>query len=436
MSIQKLTMLQEKPVGYTYSDKPVFPIGPSLYFQSKYSCNPPILSLSNGSQSNFTLQPSRDDVYCIHDIVLRWTTTNVSATETCKVYNPFALLSSVKMLINNVEVSYLRDQFEIMSAVSRWLKSNNESTIYNALAKIRNNTAKNFTADEFTASSTTYHQLPLFVIFPELEGIVVNLSGLQRLDFQFVFQSNANSPAINNLFCQSNTTSNAYDSDLTYSNIECEVKYTRHTDARAWKPLGNYLMNTRKYLTKQISNIAWNVVGTNNFTINLSNDWAKTNRIEQVSVFFYDVAGNSAYNSASACKFLSGAKYASFIVRSRSNVVLDLQQVVKDSHNRKEYEMQVYKNRNGVEEPLELLNETTDLGKFFIVDTLTIDLSNVIEDDQGPSEGLSGRSNDSNDIEIQFFCASAISANVNAYCVLHTSEISVLDSKGGVKKIQ
>jgi hypothetical protein len=437
MSVQKLVMKNEKPIGYTYADEPIYAIGPSIYFQSKYSCSPSVLSLSNGSTTSWVLQPARDDRYIIRDAVLRYSCTNASATETCRFYNPFLMLSQVKLLINNVEVVYYQTHIEIMSAVARQLKKYPADQVYNILASFRNNTTTSFTPDQYTAASTTNHQLPLKLLFPDLEGLIVNLSGTARIEVQFTFASNSNSAPLNNMFCQSNTTSNAYDGDLTYSNLEVDVKYVRPTDARAYASLGNYIMPTRKFLVKRLDNIAWNVVGTNNFTINLSNDFAKSNMIEQLSVFFYDVAGNSAYNSAAACRYYGGVKYASFVMRSRSNIVLDLKDVVRDEHNRKEYEMMVYKNRNGVDEPLELLNETTLLGQYLIPDTLTVDLSNVIEDDQSPSQGYSGRNNNENDVEVTFTCASAISANVIAFCVLHTCEIAVIDSKtGSVKKIQ
>jgi hypothetical protein len=433
MSVEKLVSQKVVPAGSTFDESQLYIVNPSSYYESKFSASPPVLTLSNGGTTIWEHTYARNEAFTVHDMVLQWTSTNTSATEGCKFYNPFALLRSFKMLINNQEVAYFQDVFQILEQVSNHLKKYPEEEVYQMLARLRNETEATFNGEEYPTSGTSYHQLPLFWLVPELKKHLANISGVTKVQFDIAFQSNTNS-LLNNQFCQSTTTVNSYDTNLTYSGIEVKILYNKHTDARMLKMPVNPLMVQDRYITKLIPNISWTNLGTDRQTINLYNDFSRTRRCVGLSVFLWDVAGNSAYNSAEACKYKSGPEFIAYEIKSGSDVLVDLKEPTKDLHARKRYALDTWKNRNGCAMPLEILNKTTDLADYYIHNSY-FDLSHVIEDDQSKSTSISGKSNFDNDWEIQLICASSLSANVNMYVVLHHVEISQIDKAGTVKKL-
>lgn len=432
MSVQKLLSQNVASVGSSYDNKDYYLVGPSLYYSSVFSSQPNILALSQGNVINHVqdfVEP-----WEIRGLKLQYDAVN-SSTDSAIFKNAWTRINYAKCFANNQEVQHIQDLYQIREAVSTFLEGIPQAEIYTELAKHRNETTATNAGEQYTASSTTFHQIDMLVLFPWLRGIITNISGLNKLSFEIGFNPNSSTPAINNLFVQSSTTNNAYSSNLTLSNIQMKFDYVKHTDSRMLKQMPNTVMYVCKQMSKIYPNKSWTNIGTDGLTINLFNDFSPVGRCVALSTLFYNNTANSAYNSADSCKFRSGPAIAGFTIKRGSEILVDYQGA-KNLHNRQEYFLNSRKWRNGTDLPLEVLNDASDLFEYY--QSFKFDLTNIIETSAtDPETALSGRPNNTNDYEINLTCASSISANVNIIAVLHYLEIFQLDPKSGsLRKLQ
>jgi hypothetical protein len=432
MSVQKLINANEKVTSYTYADEPIYLLpstNVSDYKESRHSFNPP--SGGEGLQTQLEIFFQKNEFNNVRGMITNFNVINSSATEQPIFYNKYLVLRSARMTVNSQELSFLQDQHQIMRKVSSFMSKYPEQDIYTGLAQHRNEITKTFNGDAFTVSTTTRHSIDLFVLFPELKSFTTQYSGISRIFIELAFQANNNS-LLNNMFCRSNTTNNAYGTNISFSNIECVLKYTKHYDAKLFKMISPPMMIVEKSLTKQLPSQSWNSVGVDNFSVNLFNDFFKQARCTGLSIYFFDVAGNSAYNSSNSAKFVSGPEYYSYVIRKGSDILVDHSKPIEDLTLRRQYFLNNWKDTYANEMPLELLNKSTPLADYYIQHSLP--LVTTINDSYSPSVNISGRSNTSNDYEILFTCAQAISANVNIFYILNYIELSQVDPASGLLK--
>lgn len=424
MSTTTLINQNVKPVAYDYNSTPIHVISTANYEEKTFSTTPPTLQLSQGSNTSIEMTWSSDDIYIIEKIFLEWVATNADATNAPTFKNAFQTLSSFKCWVNGSEKVYLQDQQQIQAKVCHYLEQFERP--YNQMCDIRDEVGQTLAGETIPVSGTKNFELNLFWLVPELKKMVVNGSGIYKVKFDIVFSQNTNSPVTNGYFVTSNTTSNAYSTNLTYSQIQIRQCLTRHTDARMYKTLQPSSMVCNKFDTVMRAGISWNVPTTDQVTINLSNDLTKRDRILGLRCWLFNNSGSTAYNSASNCKMFSGPSVIAYKVKSRSNIILDHSHPTNDLTHRRRYYQEYIKKRYQQDVPIELLNDSTDLGKFYMMQTY-IDLSNVENDEDAISYG--GRGNQVNDIEITFYCASALSTNCNLYVMPEYQEIAYIDSK-------
>jgi hypothetical protein len=223
-----------KPIGYDYNSTPVHVVGTSNYEQKTFSCTPPTLSLAQGSNTSIELTWASDDVYMVEDLVLEWVATNSDPTNAPTFKNLFQTLASVKLIINGNEASYIMDQYQIQAKVSLFLSQYAENP-YNKLVECRQENGTTLNGDSIAVSSTQNFAIPLMWLFPELKNFTVNASGIYKIKFDVSFQNNQGSTSTNGYFVVSNTTGNAYSTNLVYSQIQLRVNLTRHSDPRMYK---------------------------------------------------------------------------------------------------------------------------------------------------------------------------------------------------------
>lgn len=423
MSTQTLVNSGAKPVAYDFNGLPVHVVGFTNYEEKTFQCTPPTLNLSQGSTTQIALTWSSDDVYVIEDFVLEWIASNASATEAPRFLNTFQTLSSLKVLINGNQEAFYMDQQQIQAGISLYLSKFEKP--YNEINKARQETGVTLVGDQVAVSSTQAFSLPLGWLVPELRKMVVNLDNIYKVEFQITFQQNTQAPSTNSYFVKSNTTSNAYSTNLTYSNILIRQIITRHSDRRMYaKPQPQALICSS--FDTVFRNVAWNTINTDRILLNLANDFTKRDRILGLYVWGFDVAGATAYNNANSGVMFSGPAHFGYQVKSRSNINVDHLDAVGDLQKRRRYMDEYFMKRFGHNVDMEVTTLSTNLGKHHIFGTY-IDLSNVYNDEDAVS--FSGRNNNQNDIEIILSCASAVSANCNIYIMPEYQNLWYVDAK-------
>jgi hypothetical protein len=424
MSTQVLIANGAKPAAYTYDGSQIHLVSTSNYEEKTFQCTPPLLQLSQGSTTQISLTWSSDERYVLEDLNLEWTATNSSGTDAPRFFNTFQTLSSLKVLINGVQSSFLMDQQQIQAAVSLYLSQ--FPLPYNEINKARTSEVGNtLNGEQITVSSTRDFCLPLFWLVPELKKMVVNLSGIYKLEFQITFQQNTNSATTNGYFVQSNTTSNAYSSNITYSGIQVRQCLTRHSDPRMYMVPNPNAMVCSQFDTV-LRSVSWTNVNSDKILLNLSNDLTRRNRICGLSIWGFDMTSIAGYNDVDCGKMFSGPSYFGYLIKSRSNILVDHSNAIGDLPKRRRYTDEYFKKRFGHNADMELIANSSNLGKYYIFSTY-IDLSNIYNDDDAVS--LSGRDNFQNDIEIQLICASSVSASCNIYIMPEYQSLYYVDPK-------
>ena len=287
-----------------------------------------------------------------------------------------------------------------------------------------------------TTNGVQYFTIPMTVLFPFLKGFVINKQVLQ-LDFEVVFARNSQS-LVNSGYILSNTTSNAYDSNISYNNIRMNLLLTNQLDARLYKNVFTNSLLLSKWETKVFTQ-SWNTVtngqgggnGTigDNLQLDLSNVWGKHTKILGVLVFIQE-ASVPAFNDASACKFYSGASYIGFNVLSNSTLITNLNTTPDLKVQRLRYALDFNMRRYGKELPLALYDPANDINKIYSPETY-IDLANVKVDEK-EEYPVAGISNFVKDIEIDLFCTGSVNASCNIYCMLNYVELGTFDSNNNV----
>jgi len=431
-----------KPSWENYLGQNIFVVGKSQYEEKSYQFTVPSINNPAGNQTRISLQfPNTMNNYRIDDLYMTWQAVNTSTTLSPTWRNVFLLFDTVKLLLNQVETHYLMDRYQIMSAVQDYLRNYNESEYWNQLSKFRYEvgSAKTCNGESIPLAAGTpvvngiqYFTLPLTVLFPYLKGMIINRM-ISQIDVEIVFARNSQS-LVNAQYILSNTTSNAYDSNISYNNIRMNLLLTNQTDLRLYKNVYPNTLLLSKWETKVFTQSWTNVVNSNattgdNLQLDLSSVWGKHTKIIGVLVFIQQ-ASIPAYNNTNACKFFSGASYIGFNVLSNSTVITNLNTTPDLQVQRLRYALEFNKRRYGKELPLALFDPANDINKIYSFETY-IDLENikVDENDEYPVGGIS---NYVKDIEIALFCTGSINASANIYCMLNYVELGTFDSSNNV----
>lgn len=408
-----------KPFGRTYDGENIYLLeSVSKYEESSPSFSPPTIASPAGQSTRIEVLHASDDRYRITGLYLQWLATNSSATEAPTWKNPFLTLERIKCLINKVTVCEYSNQAQILAQVSDFFKNYSKDDLYVALQKSRTETGDTLNGEQVGTSSTKDFSLDLFVLFPWLSGYIPH-DIIDRLEFEVVFANNTSSVS-NGSFVISNTTSNAYGSNLTYGNIRLKQCFVRHTDPVLYRSPAPVALLVPKWDLKKFDAQSWTSTTADYLNVDINQSFGRHKKCVGMSVFIQSPAMITAYNDTDCCLFYSGSTYIGFKVVSRSKTIVDLAGSSK-LHERKRYAIDTTKNRYGTTLPNEVLALSTNLGKLYMFETY-IDFANFKVDynDEYP---ISGINNYEKDIEVVLTCESSINASCTVYCLLHYLEL-------------
>lgn len=415
--------------GTTTDGSAIVVQAPSLLWRTCYPSTPSSVSISVNPFTSWVWMPSAQDFSIVNDIVLTTTAITTDGTNLFTFYSPFKLLDSVKLYVNGSVISWLQDGYHVDCAANTYFR---ERVLSDELLEEQQSVINNlstFSGDQITTTGTQI-RFSMFKLFPFLKDMILNVSGIRRLQFDVTFASNKNSLA-NTQIGKSSTTSNAYNASISYTNLQFETFYYQASSADLIQPIPKMLMRTSNYYTFQSPNVSWTNVGTDNYLLQLNTAYPNIPKLAQgVHVFLYDnVNSGGAYNASTASQFSSGASVFSYHIRYQGSTLFD---TTTDLTGRRNYESLVYKSRNIRQSkmPHNLIANSDLMGKYFVHQTF-IDLSCVSNDEGDQTEVLSGRPTTTNEITIQFFCASSVSANCTLYFVMQYDKVYAIDGKSG-----
>lgn len=433
MSTKTLAITAVKPIGVTYEQFPIFQVnaGPdgTRYEEFQVNANTTLLSPPYQSICRVDLQYNYNDVYEIEEQYLSIDVINGSATDAPTFKNAYGLFSSVRVLINGVEVEKIGSYPEILCRISNYFREHSENLDI-ALARIRNDTAYTFTGDSIAVSATTNLLIPLTPLFPWLRNLVIGGSAMiSKIQYEFTFQPNLGSAAGNGLFVTSGSANNAYSTNLSFSNIKIWQSIVRPdpTSKKILLARMGPLRIFKKCHEGKIKTISFTNVDTDMTTFSLKTDWATHSNVRGLYIFLESPALRTTFNDADNCKLFSGASFIGYKIRYNGTEVLNHSQSANHLKLRKNYSMDVQKNLWARNLPLEVLNHTTGLADYYYIETY-IDLQNIQVYDLHEMV-IGGISTDLN-LQIDVFCAQSINASTNIYAMLEYVEEIVTDGKG------
>jgi len=392
----------------------------------------PLISNPAGNNTRVELTWSTQELYKIDGLFMEWEIANSSATEAPTFMHCFAsYFQDMKCLINNNEVLFHKDRFSLKCAFENSLRLYDESQIYQRLQSTRTELGKTLVGETVPVSSSLFVSTDLFMVYPFLKGFIPNLGGIQRLTFEINFSYNSSS-LLNGTFVKSNTTSNAYGSNLTYKSIRVRQCQSKHTDARMFKNVFpvNYLLD--KFETKVYSMDF--TVGVAPLNVDLNLAFSKHKKIVGLYVFGQRPSDISAYNDSDAGKYFSGSTYFTYRILSKSKEILKHDSITENKKDRVRYALEAQRKRWGCELPFEVLTLSTDLGRIYITETF-IDLTGLYVDKVDEFIVAGYDNSVERDIEIELNPAQTVGANTNVYVVAQYEEIMQIDPKSGFVKI-
>lgn len=434
MSTKTLAITGAKPYGLTYDQYPIYRINAgqgTKYEEVITTASTPSLSPPYASVLRVDIDYNFDDFVQINEHYLDWNAVNSSATEAPTFKNAYALISSIKVLFNNVVVDECKNADEIFCRVSNYLREHADN-VSQAIAYFRNDTTPTYTGDSFPVSSTTNFQLPLSVLLPWLKGFVIGGSAqVRKLQYEITFQQNYSSITGNGAFVVSNTTSNAYSTNLSYTNISIRQALMRPQPEARQSLLSRMTPKIMRIGHEaKVKTVSWTNLNTDMTTFSLKTDWSHHKNVRGMIVYITCPALITAYNDTDCCKVFSGAQYIGYKVRYNGSEVLNHSVAVADLKKRKNYSMLVQKNLWEAELPLEVINRTDGLADYYLAETY-IDLQNISVHNSHETI-IAGVSTDTN-IQVDFYCVGSIGAVCNITNMLEYVEEIMHDGKGNYK---
>lgn len=430
MSTQSLEIANVKPFSTTMDGKKnIYQIGELMQEEVTVSCVPPS-GLTPGQLTRCSLTWSNTDNNCIVDeIYFDALATNAHASDDLIFYNNYLRFSQIKVFINNTEVYYLKDQQSIKAKVSDFCRKHGESDINKALMKFTlNTTPLSGDLNAAASASSLSVSLPMLaVLFPELQGFIINAL-INNLSFEFTFTPNYGSSSTNGLFCKSSSTNNAYAS-VSYGSVALRQQLTRSFDARLLKTLSNKIL-LKKYLVKSYS-VNAGTADARMQIISLKNDLSTLNKILGVHLYLESGAIVTAYNDADCGKHFGKVTNIGWKLLHNSKTLVDYSASSADVKKRRDYQDDFNFKRFGVRPHNTLLTSGDAINEYF--DNATyIDLQGIDVFDEG-HELIGGVSNVNNNIEIHVYCGSAtVNASSTLHCVVEYLELASFDKNGNV----
>lgn len=409
--------------GYDLSQV-IGPVGFSRYEEIFHDFSPVYIPANlSGNSTSVKYQFNQDDYYRIEDIFINFTLTNSSATESPTFFNPNLLFEKVELTCNNVKIELSKEQ--LFLSMSNFLK---DSTIDDRPLKrlLVCSETSTYNGENVAVSSSKQFSISLCNMYPFLKNMIPN-QPIYSLEVKITFAINTNSAALNNTFVKSNTTSNAYGSNLSASDIKLKFCINRITDNRLMKHVNTIVLLQPAFDIRTYSQ-SWNTPLTDKLSIDLNSVFNHREKIVGLGLYIYPNGLNTAFNDADACKYYSSGNYISHKLISRSKTMYDLSSTVCSTNERLRYVSEFHKRRFSHYLPVECLDDSTNLSKFLIA-PYYVDLQNLKLEDNDDFV-ISSYNNMSKVDEVVFYCEQALSTSCTIVCYLeYITLLNVVNTK-------
>ena len=291
----------------------------------------------------------------------------------------------------------------------------------------------NLTGVQVTNAQAVTFTLNLFDIFPFLKDQVMEgLINEGKLTIGFAYEPTDTRTA--GLICQSNTASNAYTTaNIRFDNITFRREYDIIVDPRSFfrPPLSNVIIPIPFFTEHVISSISWNTVGTDKQKISLQ-DIFKHGYIQKIISF---VSNNvTTYNHADAQKKFSGhnyIKYKLFEQDGDRNELSFLSTVKNSTPKLRKYEIDRQNEVYGVDLPIEVYTNTTDLNKY-ILNMSDVYFNHLTNNDK-TFDSVINYDPSRKYMNLELECAGAVSANCDLYIIAMSYDLYRFGEMGGRK---
>lgn len=435
MSTKTISFTGAKPYGLTYDQFPIYKLNAGLgtkYEEVSTTASTPSLSPPYASVLRVDIDYNNDDFFQIDEHFLDFNCVNASATEAPTFMNTYGTMQGVRVLFNNVEVDNCKNYQEIQCRVSNYLREHSDNPT-SAIARFSGSSSSYYACETVAVSSTVQFNIPMSVLFPWIKGFVIGGSGMvKRFQYEITFAQNYGSASANGVFVKSNTASNAYSTNLSYTNIGIRQVIVRPQPEARQALLSRVTPKLMRIAHEaKVKSLVWNTTVTDMTTFSLKTDWSSHSNVRGLIVFIEAPTEKTAYNDADNGKVYSGATIIGYKIRYNGTEVLN-HSIVSEVRKRKCYSMAVLKKQWDKEMPLEVLNRSSGLADNYFFETY-IDLQNIaiLEAHEGIIAGV----NTDNNIQIDVICMGAVAAGgvVNLYGMLEYVEEIVQDGKGNYK---
>jgi hypothetical protein len=388
MSVEHLSRV--KTLGETYNRVKLVDAGKTLLENNnEYSVNPNTGSI--GTPHNCSITYGIDDKYLIDDLHLDFTLSNLHTTDSITFKNPFLVLNSIELQINNKEVYKYENQESIYVAVSNYLKDFDENERWAELQKCRNELTKTFSGETTAALSSSQFSIPLYVLFPFLDKFSP-VYAINKLEFKFSFATQGNSVSETGRFVISSGATNIWTSSfIKFENIKIRQSFTRLSNPDFFM-LKNPVGMMRKFDVRKYEGISWNSL-SDSITINLNSDFTMRNHISHIHLYLYPNSLITATNDADCCKVYSNHDVMNLVVKYKTKEIVKLDNKLKMV----QYMHATNERRHG--QPLihSIVSNSDEMGNYFLIGC-SVDLTGLTDTDK--TDLVSGTNNSSRDYEI------------------------------------
>ena len=352
---------------------------------------------------------------------------NSSATESPTIHNPYALFEKIEVRINNKSEQLVFQRAEMIQKYNEYLLNSKDRTSLDyELFKNTNLWSESTTLAGLTVPVSSYLdvRIDLLAIMPDIFRNHVYGAGVapfENLEITLYFSNDTSNADVMTEYVVSNTTVNAWsNSTISFSNLKFvrEIQYTNDRNLTHYTNLLTFSTFYKLYKTDVQS---WNTPGTNYYLFRPSDDkYSKFNAIQGFSVMIRKSLTGTAFNQADACKYYAGPKYIGFEIKLNDVVLMDMTGSSK-LHERIKYLMKYVNNRFDTNSPQELLTDSSNLNKYYLVGSTYIDMANIkteAPDAYAVAMAMSTE-NKGTRWEIKLTCESSIGADVEIMIFFH-----------------
>ena len=430
MSSKTYAMTGKKPMGFTNADFPVYDAGRDSYYEEvTHAAAITNINPVSGSVVRIDVRSSLNERYIQDELYLEFTVQNSSATESPTFRNIWSILSAIELKFKSNKIDYCDNTEEILVRVQDHLAQYGRDLVVE-LNKCRTETTTYTGENAPVSSSALFVSLPLSWIFGILYRLKFPTNGIDEMSIQVTFQRDFGTAQDNGLYVTSNTTSNAYGTNLSFLNVQCRQCLVRPSDPAM------YALVSPRYLRiasqrVQFENFNMTTASSNILQrVNLRLDFANRSLVRRLFVAVNPKTLRTAYNDADNCTWISGFSAIGFYVQTNGKRMVDYTGTDAGTTQRlKKYQLAVHEKYYDNEPPLEYVTRSDALSTVIMPFQTQIDLAGMLTCWEQHETLVAGVSTNAN-IEIGFTVRSATAGLTGGQLNLLLEYVDVIEWDG------